>query len=62
MGLYWKDKKQTIPCTNYYVDDIALLSNTPAQVEFLTHSLDQAAGGIGFHVNADKTKYMCFNQ
>ena len=23
---------------------------------------ERAAGGIGLHVNADKTEYMCFNQ
>ena len=45
-----------------YADDIALLANTPAQAETLPHSLEQAAGGIGFHVNTDKTEYMCFNQ
>ena len=26
------------------------------------HSLEQAAAGIGLHVNAHKTEYMCFNQ
>ena len=40
----------------------ALLANIPAQAESLLHSLEQTAGGIGFHVNADKTEYMCFNQ
>ena len=45
-----------------YADDIALLANTPAQAETLLHSLEQAAAGIGFHVNADKTEYLCFNQ
>ena len=35
-----------------YADDIAFLSN----------SLERAAAGIGLHVNADKTEYMCFNQ
>ena len=35
-----------------YADDIALLANAPAQ----------AVAGIGFHVNAHKTEYMCFNQ
>ena len=25
-------------------------------------SLDQAAGGIGLHVKADKKEYVCFNQ
>ena len=33
-----------------YADDIELLANTPAQAENLIHSLDQAAAGIGLHV------------
>ena len=45
-----------------YADDIALLANTPTQAECLLHSLEQAAGGIDLHVNADKTEYMGFNQ
>ena len=45
-----------------YPDDIALLANTPAQAETLLHNLLWAAAGIGLHVNADKTEYMCFNQ
>ena len=45
-----------------YTDDIALLANTPNQVETLLHSLEQAATGIGLHVNAHKTEYMCYNQ
>ena len=45
-----------------YADDIALLENTPAQAKSLLHSLKCAAGGIGLHVNADKTEFMCFNQ
>ena len=45
-----------------YADDIALLENTPAQVETLLHSLERAASGIGLHVNADKTECMHFNQ
>ena len=43
-------------------DDIALLAKSPAQAESLLHSLERAAAGIGLHVNADKTEYMCFNQ
>ena len=43
-------------------DDIALLANTPVQAETLLHGLERAAGGIGLHVNADKTEYMSFNQ
>ena len=45
-----------------YADDMALLANAPAQAETLLHSLKRAAAGIGLHVNAHKTKYMCFNQ
>ena len=45
-----------------YTDDILLLANTPAQAESLQHTLKWEAGGIGLHVNADKTEYMCFNQ
>ena len=45
-----------------YADDIALLANTPAQIETLQHCLECEALGIGFHVNPHKTEYMCFNQ
>ena len=45
-----------------YADDTVLLANTPAQAETLLHSLKQAAAGIGFHINAHKMEYMCFNQ
>ena len=45
-----------------YADDIALLVNAPAQAETLLHRLEQAAAGIGIHVEAHKTEYMCFNQ
>ena len=43
-----------------YSDDITLLANAPAQAESLLHSLERA--GIGLHVKAHKTEYMCFNQ
>ena len=45
-----------------YADDIALLANAPAQAETLLHSLERSTEGIGLHVNAHKTEYMCFNQ
>ena len=45
-----------------YTDDIALLANTPKQAETLLDSLERAAAGIGLHVNALKTEYMCYNQ
>ena len=43
-------------------EDIALLVNTPNQAETLLHSSERAAAGIGLHVNAHKTEYMCYNQ
>ena len=49
-----------IPYTDY-TDGIALLANTPTQAESLLHSLEQTAGGIVLHVNADKM-YLCLNQ
>ena len=45
-----------------YTDDIAILANTPNQAETLLHSLERPATGIGLHVNAHKTEYMCYNQ
>ena len=45
-----------------YVDDIAILANTPNQAETLLHSLERATAGTGLHVNAHKTEDMCFNQ
>ena len=39
-----------------------ILANTPDQAETLLHSLEWAAAGIGLHVNAYKTEYICFNQ
>ena len=45
-----------------YTDDIVLLANIPAQADTLLHSLERAAAGIGLHINAHKTEYMCFNQ
>ena len=45
-----------------YADDIALLAKTHNQAETLLHSWERATAGIGLHVNAHKTEYMCFNQ
>ena len=33
----------------------------PTQAETLHHNLERAAAGLGLHVNAHKTEYMCFN-
>ena len=43
-------------------DDLALLTNTPAQGKFQLHSLEQAARGIGLNVNLDRTESMRFSQ
>ena len=45
-----------------YADDIVLLENAPAQAKTLLRSLERAPAGIGLHVKAHKTEYMCFNQ
>ena len=45
-----------------YADDIVLLANAPTHAKTLLHSLEWATAGIGLHVNAQKTEYMCFNQ
>ena len=45
-----------------YVDDIAILANTPNQAEKLPHSLERAAAGRGLYVNAHTTEYMCYDQ
>ena len=42
---------------------IKTVSSWQKQVaESRLNSLERAVGGIGLHVNADKTEYMCFNQ
>ena len=43
------------------VDDVALLVNKLTPAKSLLPCQEQTAGGIGFHVNANKT-YMCFNR
>ena len=53
--------EKTITDANY-TDDIAILENTPNQAETLLHSLERVAAGIGLHINAHKTEYMCCNQ
>ena len=45
-----------------YVDDLALLANTPTQAESLLCCLEPAAEGIGFYVNANKTEFMRLKQ
>ena len=45
-----------------YIDDMALLVNTPSQTEFLQYRLDQATGYIGLRMNANKKEFMSFKQ
>ena len=45
-----------------YADGMVLLPNSPTQPEILLRRLERAARGIGIHVNAAKTEYVCFNQ
>ena len=45
-----------------YADDITLLANTPPQAKSLLQSLERVVAGLGLHVNADKTEYLCFTQ
>ena len=40
------------------VDDIALLANTLTQAECLQHCREQAARGIGLHMNTNKTVHV----
>ena len=62
----WQKRSRRYPAKTItdadFADDIAILANAPAQAETLLHSLERATAGIGLHVNAHKTEYMCFNQ
>ena len=40
-----------------YGNNLVPLANVSAQAESLLHSLEQAAGGIGLLVNANKTEF-----
>ena len=55
-------KKQMISCWSFDRLRWVLLENTQAETESLLHNLEQAAGGIGLHVNANKTEYTYFKQ
>ena len=45
-----------------YTDDLPLLVITFTPADFLLQSQEQAAGGIGLHVNANKIEYIYFKQ
>ena len=44
------------------LDDITLFANTATQAKSLLQSLEQTAGGIDIHMNANKTDSRSFNQ
>ena len=44
----------------HYANDLVLFANTPAQAESYCTLQEQTGGGIGLHVNTNKTEYMCF--
>ena len=62
MASTWQRSRRYPTKTITDTDYAAILANAPAQAETLLHSLERAATGIGFHINAHKTEYMCFNQ
>ena len=45
-----------------YAHNIVLYADTPTQAKSLLHSLEQVAGGIGLHMNANKMEYIYFKQ
>ena len=53
--------KETITDAGNTVD-LVFLANTPDQAESMLYSLEQAAWGIGFHVNVNKAVFMCFEK
>ena len=56
-----KKKSRWYP-TKTVTDYAVILANAPAHAKTLLHSLERVAAGIGLHINAHKTEYMCFNQ
>ena len=57
-----KAKSRRYPTNIDYADDLALLANTPAQAELRLQCLQQTAGVIDIHVNANKTEFMRFKR
>ena len=45
-----------------YANELELFENTPAQAEFLLHSLEQTAKSIGLYVNLYRTEFIWFKQ
>ena len=45
-----------------YTDDLALPANSHAKAEYMLHSLEQAAEGMGCYMNSNKTELTCLKQ
>ena len=45
-----------------YADYLALLSDITMPATSLLHSLEQASRYIGFYMNVNRTKFICFKQ
>ena len=45
-----------------FADDIALLSDTPAEAQELLQRVEEQAQTVGLHMNSDKTKVMKYNE
>ena len=45
-----------------YADALALLTNTPAEMQGLLHSLEQTARSNGLYKISDETELMCLKQ
>ena len=45
-----------------FADDIELMTEEINQAQEFLHSVQNSAARTGLHLNADKTKFMCFNQ
>ena len=41
-----------------YADDLVLLTNTPAQVDSMLHSMEQTEGDVGLYLKENKTEFM----
>ncbi len=57
-----KKRSRRYPAKTITNADYGIQANAPAQAEILLHILERTAAGIGLHVLAHKTEYMCFNQ
>ena len=55
----WQYPTETVSDADYS-ENLALLTNAPAEAESLVHSLEQVVENISFYVNTNKTEFTCF--